>query len=99
MGRRTMGRLTPGSWARCWVEATAEDATVAGGRDKPHTRGTPGLGSLVWRISSVEVTTTTAAATVDINPTTPKTTIPTTTIPTTIIPTTTFSSSASVTTT
>merc|ERR1711976_759141 len=33
--RRTMGRLTPGSWARCWVEATAEDATAAGGETSP----------------------------------------------------------------
>merc|ERR1719461_1801302 len=97
-----MGRLTPGSWARCWVEAAAEDAIVAGGRDKPRTRGTPGPGSLVWRISSGEETTTTAAATVDILATTTQATIiPTTTTQTTIIPTTTISLSlsASVTTT
>merc|ERR1711983_55136 len=102
--RRTMGRPTLGSWAPCWGEAAAEDATAAGGRDKPRMREMPAQGSLVSRIFSVAETTTTAAATVDINQPTLTTTIPTTTtliiitqITTTL--TTTINSSVSITTT
>merc|ERR1711862_921338 len=92
------GRRTPGSWALCLVEATAESATAAEERDKPRMKEMWGQGSLVWTLSWEVETTTTAAATADTpTTTTPTITIPTTTIPTTITlttTTTTFSSSS-----
>merc|ERR1712029_202886 len=91
--RRTTGRRTPGSWALCLVEATAEAATVAEGKDKPRMREMWGPGSLGWTLSWEVETTTTAAATADTLTTTTPTITPltTTTLTTT---TTTFSSSS-----